>query len=163
MQSFKDSKGNIWTVEINVGAIKRVRAICDINLLDVITVDKDGRPDANLLDRLSDDPVLLVDTLYAVCQPEIEKKGLTDEEFGMSFDGDALVAAAHALLDGIVDFFPEAKRRMFRKVLTASRRFEEATNRYLAETLDSGKLDEALELQLQKLNASFMSARESAE
>ena len=163
MQSFKDSKGIIWTIEVNVGAIKRVRALCGIDLLNVITVGEDGKPNTELLDRLSDDPVLLVDTLYAVCQPEIEKRGLTDEEFGMSFDGDALVAAAHALLDGVVDFFPEAKRRMFRKVLTVSRRFEDATNRYLAETLDSGKLDEALELQLQKLNASFMSARESAE
>lgn len=163
MQSFKDSKGNIWTVEINVGAIKRVRAICGINILDVITVTDDGKPNTELLDRLSEDPVLLVDTLYAVCMPEVEKRGMTDEEFGMSFDGDSLVAASHALLDGIVDFFPEAKRRMFRKVLTASRRFEDATNRYLAETLDSGKLDEALESQLQKLSASFTSAQESAE
>lgn len=163
MQSFKDSKGNIWTVEINVGAIKRVRALCGIDLLNVITVGEDGKPNTELLDRLSDDPVLLVDTLYAVCKPDADAKGLTDEDFGRSFDGDSLISAAHALLDGIVDFFPEAKRRMFRKVLDASRRFEDATNQYLMKVMNSGDLDKALESQLQKLSEAFTNVPESAE
>lgn len=163
MQSFKDSKGIIWTIEVNVGAIKRVRALCGVDLLDVITVGADGKPNTDLLDRLSDDPVLLVDTLYAVCKPDADAKGMTDEDFGRSFDGDSLVAAAHALLDGIVDFFPEAKRRMFQKVLEASRRFEAATNRHLLNVMNSGELDNALESQLQKLSEAFTNAPESAE
>ncbi|MBR4884709.1 MAG: hypothetical protein IKZ33_05280 [Lentisphaeria bacterium] len=140
-----------------------MRALCGIDLLNVITVGEDGKPNTELLDRLSDDPVLLVDTLYAVCKPDADAKGLTDEDFGRSFDGDSLISAAHALLDGIVDFFPEAKRRMFRKVLDASRRFEDATNQYLMKVMNSGDLDKALESQLQKLSEAFTNVPESAE
>ena len=32
MKSFTDNAGPIWTVAVNVAAIKRVRAICDVDL-----------------------------------------------------------------------------------------------------------------------------------
>lgn len=32
MKSFTDNAGRIWTVAVNVAAIKRVRAICDVDL-----------------------------------------------------------------------------------------------------------------------------------
>ena len=66
MKTFTDNAGRTWTVTINVDAIKRVRTLVQVNLLDVLD---DG---CKLLAELHDDPVLLVDVLYCVCKPESE-------------------------------------------------------------------------------------------
>ena len=44
MKSFADSANRTWMLEINVGAIKRVRALCDVNIIDVITLDENNNP-----------------------------------------------------------------------------------------------------------------------
>jgi hypothetical protein len=71
--------------------------------------------------------VLLVDVLYAVCKEEADSRNVSDEEFGRSMAGDAIEFATAALLDEIIDFFPEAKRKVFRRILDATRRFETKT------------------------------------
>lgn len=163
MKTFIDNAERTWSLSVNVAAIKRVRAFCDINLLDIITLDSENRPDAGLLERLSGDPVLLVDVLYAVCKPEADARNVSDEEFGQAMSGDSIELATRALLEEIVDFFPQGKRRVFQKVLTATRRFEEATAKKLQELMDSGEIDRALDNELRKLNGSSTSAPEYAE
>lgn len=163
MKTFIDNAERTWSLSVNVAAIKRVRAFCDINLLDIITLDSENKPDAGLLERLSSDPVLLVDVLYAVCKPEADARNVSDEAFGQAMSGDSIELATRALLEEIVDFFPQGKRRVFQKVLTATRRFEEATAKKLQELMDSGEIDRALDNELRKLNGSSTSAPESAE
>lgn len=89
MKSFTDNLGRTWTLVVNVAAIKRVRALCEVDLNAIIEIE-DGKPAAKLLERLSEDPVLLVDVLYAVCKPECDKKNVTDEDFGAAMAGDAI-------------------------------------------------------------------------
>ena len=67
MKSFTDNLGRAWTLVVNVATIKRVRALCNVDLNSIIEVEEDGKPSAKLLEHLSSDPVLLVDVLYAVC------------------------------------------------------------------------------------------------
>ena len=124
MKTFTDNTGRTWTLSVTVGTIKRVRALCGVDLANIITMESGKTPNVGLLERLAADPVLLVDVLFAVCKPEADAKGITDEEFGRAMAGDAIELAATALLDEIIDFFPEAKRKVFRKILDASRRFE---------------------------------------
>lgn len=152
MKSFVDNAGRTWTVSINVGTIKRIRALCEVNILDIITIDEKNNPDAGLLERLASDPVLLVDVLYAVCKDEADKANVSDTEFGCAMTGDTIEQATRVLLEEVIDFFPEAKRRVFQKVLAATRRFEEATNRKLQAMLDDGELDKVLESRLNELN-----------
>lgn len=163
MKSFTDNAGRNWTVAINVGTIKRIRAFCDVNILDIIKMDDQNKPDAGLLEQLAGDPVLLVDVLYAACKDEADKANISDIEFGRAMSGDAIESATRVLLEEIVDFFPEAKRRVFQKVLAATRRFEEAANKKLQVLMDSGDLDRLLDSKLNELNDSSMSAPESAE
>lgn len=163
MKSFADSANRIWMLEINVGAIKRVRALCDVNIIDVITLDENNNPDAGLLEKLAGDPVLLVDVLYAVCQPQCEKASVTDEEFGQAMTGDIIDKATNALLEGIIDFFPAAKRLLFQKALTASRRFQEAANKKLEAFLEGDELNKKIDLKLEELNGLSTNAPESAE
>lgn len=163
MKSFTDSAGRTWIIEINVGAIKRVRALCDVNIIDIITLDEKNNPDAGLLEKLASDPVLLVDVIYAVCKPECDKLGVSDEEFGSSMNGDVIEQATHKLLEGIIDFFPAAKRQVFQRVLTATKRFEEAANKKLQMMLEDKGFEEAITSRLNELNDLSMNAQESAE
>lgn len=164
MRSFKDSKGRIWELEVNVGAVKRVRAICGINILDLITIDeKSKQPNADLLAKLSSDPVLLVDTLYAVCKPAADSRSISDEDFGASLSGDVIEIATSELLDAIVDFFPAAKRKLFQKVLETSRRFAKEQENIILGTIDKIDLDKEMEKHLQTLKNLSMSVQESAE
>ena len=108
MKTFTDNTGRTWTLSVTVGTIKRVRALCGVDLANIITMESGKTPNVGLLERLAADPVLLVDVLFAVCKPEADTKGITDEEFGRAMAGDVIELAATALLDEIIDFFPEA-------------------------------------------------------
>jgi len=73
MKSFTDTLGRTWTLVVNVATLKRVRVLCGADLNCIIEVE-DGKPETRLLEKLSTDPVLLVDFLYAVCKPECDRK-----------------------------------------------------------------------------------------
>ncbi len=162
MKAFTDNLGRTWTLVVNVATVKRVRALCGVDLNAIVEVE-DGKPSAHLLERLSTDPVLLVDVLYAVCKPECDQRGVTDEDFGAAMGGDAVESATGALLEETVDFFPEAKRLAFRKILSASRRFgDEAKKRLAAMVSDSG-FEDRLVSELERLTGLSASAPESAE
>lgn len=161
MKSFTDNMGRAWTLVVNVATVKRVRALCGVDLNSVIEVE-DGKPSAKLLERLSGDPVLLVDVLYAVCKPECEQKGVTDEDFGAAMAGDAIEQATGALLDEVVDFFPEAKRTALRKILAATRRFEALAKKRLEDLLADGKFENQLVSKLEQLTGLSASAPEYA-
>ena len=113
MKPFTDSAGRTWEVTVNVGAVRRVRDILGVDLMDVAGGD--------LLERLADDPVLLVDVLYVLCKPQADAKGASDEDFGRAMVGGVLDEAASALMKELLDFFPSAQRaralgKMARKI-----------------------------------------------
>lgn len=162
MKSFTDNLGRAWTLVVNVATIKRVRALCGVDLNSIIEVE-DGKPTTKLLERLSTDPVLLVDVLYAVCKSECDSKNVTDEDFGAAMAGDAIENATAALLDEVIDFFPAAKRLAFRKILSASRRFEQAARTRMQTMLEDGKFEENLVSELERLTGLSRNAQASAE
>jgi len=163
LKSFTDNAGRVWTLAVNVAAIKRVRALCNVDLNSIIELDAKNQPSAKLLERLSTDPVLLVDVLYAVCKPECDSRNVTDGEFGAAMAGNAIDHATSALLDEIIDFFPEAKRKVFRKILDASRRFEARSKQALTELLEDPAFDEKIDQALDQLTISSSVSPESPE
>ena len=163
MKSFTDNLGRTWTLVVNVAAIKRVRALCGVDLNAIVEVGRDNTPTAELLERLSTDPVLLVDVLYAVCKPECDRKNISDEDFGAAMAGDAIEQATSALLDEVVDFFPTAKRTALQKILNATRRFETLAKKRLETLLANGQFEEKLVSELERLTGLSSNAPESAE
>ena len=163
MKSFTDNAGRVWTLAVNVAAIKRVRAICGVDLNSIVEMDAGNKPSAKLLERLSTDPVLLVDVLYAVCKPEADAKNIGDEDFGRAMAGDAIDHATAALLDEIIDFFPEAKREAFKKILSATRRFEAIARKRMETLLADRSFEDSLVSELERLTGLSASAPESAE
>jgi hypothetical protein len=162
MKSFTDNLGRTWTLVVNVATIKRVRALCGVDLNAIIEVE-DGKPETRLLEKLSTDPVLLVDVLYAVCQPECDRRQVTDEDFGSAMAGDAIDLATSALLDEIIDFFPDAKRQAFRKILSATRRFEEIAKKRLSEALADSAFEDNIVSELERLTGWSQNAPASVE
>ena len=161
LKSFTDNKGRTWMLEVTVATIKRVRALCKVDLNSIVELDKNNKPSAELLERLSSDPVLLVDVLYAVCKPQADKLGITDEDFGESMAGDAIEHATTALLEEVIDFFPEAKRMVMQKILSASRKFSEAARKKLEAELND-EFENRVASELDRLTGSSGTAPESA-
>ncbi len=161
MRSFKDTEGRVWTVSVNVAAVKRVRALCGVDLASAIEATPDGGISAGTLSRLAADPVLLVDVLYALAKDEAEKRGVGDEEFGRAMAGDALDAAAKALIEEIVDFFPNPKRALLKKVAEAAERFGAETQKALEQVLAEPGFDAKVDEELRKSTGWSAPSRES--
>lgn len=109
MKTFKDNAGRVWTLAVNIDAVKRVRSSLKVDLLDAAR--------GGLLERLSDDPVLLCDVLYVLVKPEADALKISDEDFGRSLAGETIDAATAAFLEELADFFPAPKRRLLKKAL----------------------------------------------
>ena len=162
MKTFTDNKGRTWEIEVTVATVKRVRGLCKVDLNSIVELDKNNKPSAELLERLSSDPVLLVDVLYAVCKPQADKLGITDEDFGEAMAGDTIEHATTALLEEVIDFFPEAKRLVMRKILSASRKFSEAARKKL-ETELNGEFESRVVSTLDRLTGSSGTVQASVE
>ena len=141
MQNFKDRDGREWQVVLNVFQMKRVRAALGIDLVNVIELDKEGTVRVDMIDRIANDPCLLVDILWVLVQEQAKEMGLTDEQFGTALAGDAIEAATKAFLDELVDFFPGAKRLFLKKAVDLARKFGGEWNEVLEKALADPELE----------------------
>lgn len=140
---FTDSKGRDWAIEINVSAIRRVRSLIDIDLLDVLG--------GKLIDRLISDPVLLCDVLFAVCAVQAKDREVTSDDFGSALAGDAISAATDALIGEIIAFSPSPRDRQtlglaWEKMKSAIDKQREKS----AQMVESADLDRAIETALER-------------
>lgn len=164
MRYFNDKNGKQWELSIDYSTIKRVKALCDVQILNLIAVDeKTGLVESDLLDRLIDDPILLVDVLYACCKPQADMLNMSDEDFGRSFTGEEIERATKVLLDEVVDFFPEPKRTMLRKMINAVNRHLEKENQIVKEILKTEEIDQKMDSLLEKSSNLFLNMPVTAE
>ena len=159
MRQFTDTKERVWKVELNVRQMKRVRDILGIDLVNVIQAGKDGAVATDTLDRVANDPILLVDILWVLCEGQAKAAGVTDDDFGSSLAGDSIADATRAFLDELVDFFPGARRLFLKKAVDLARKYETENLGLLEKALASPEFEERLKTSLQPPAAS----RESAE
>jgi hypothetical protein len=163
MKCFKDNQNRNWTIVVNVAAVKRVRSLLEINLLDVVKLDEKNRPNVDLLEQLASDPVLLCDVIYCICKPDADAQNISDEDFGAAMGGDAIEHATTALLEELVDFFPEAKRLVLRKLMNAGEKVKLQMEKALKLELENPQLDKELEKQVKEYITSSTSSPESSE
>ena len=159
MRQFTDTKERVWDVELNVRQMKRVRDVLGIDLVNVIQAGKDGAVATDTLDRVANDPILLVDILWVLCEEQAKSAGVTDADFGSALAGDSISDATRAFLDELVDFFPGARRLFLKKAVDLARKFETENAQMLEKALASPEFEERLKTSLIPPAAS----RESAE
>lgn len=147
MATFTDRAGREWKVELNTTAVKRVRSLTSVDLLNL-------SEEYGLFTGMLSDPLTLVDVLYAVCEPQCCEQGVSDEQFGEGMAGDAIDKATQCLLDELIGFFPNARQRAN---LGAIR---EKTEAFIDRAMDavearigSGEIEAAAEQELERLMA----------
>ena len=145
MRTFKDNAGRMWSVTLNVLQMKRIRAHLGIDLVNVITLDAGGKVKVDLVDRIANDPCLLVDILWVCVEDEAKAAGVTDEEFGRALAGDAIDEATKALLDELVDFFPGVKRLFLKKAVELARKYTGDMTAALEKALSDPELERRVE------------------
>lgn len=109
MSSFKDFSGREWQLRIDTTVIRRVRDKHGIDLAKILSSQTE-------LNRLADDVVLLVDVLYAICEPQANTRQIDAESFAIGLSGDSIESATHALMEAIIDFFPQCRSKILRQL-----------------------------------------------
>jgi len=151
MKTFNDNAGRVWTVAINVGAIKRVKGLLGVNLLEIV--------EGTLIEHLVQDPVLLCDVIYAVCKPEADEKNITDEDFGRAMAGDAIEHATRALLEELVGFLPNPRDRANLGTVLAKAQTAQERQRDLVERqIEGGLIERVIDAELKKIESRLASA-----
>ncbi len=155
MKTFKDNQGREWSISVDVSAIKRVKSLLDVNLLEIV--------DGKLLELLVSDPVMLCDIIYCLVKPEADEKEVSDEDFGRAMGGDAIDHATAALLGELVGFFPKGKRQVLGKAVQKLKTFEARAVEVAEKRLDSPELEAEFEAALGSLGSSSGSLPGSSE
>ena len=145
MRQFTDTKERVWEVELNVRQMKRVRDVLGIDLVNVIQAGRDGTVATDTLDRVANDPILLVDILWVLCEGQAKAAGVTDDDFGSSLAGDSIEEATRAFLDELVDFFPGAKRLFLKKAVELSRKYAGESTAAPEKALEDPELERRVE------------------
>lgn len=132
MSSFKDAAGRQWELRITLGIVDRLRAVG-------LDLDKLASEKADVFGILLLERHVLGSVLWILCEKQAEKLGLTTpEEFFGDFDGATLEGAGDALLDAVLDFFPNRVTAPIKKRLTQIKeRMESAADREIDRRLSA--------------------------
>ena len=142
MRTFKDSEGREWLVSVTVDAVKRVRGTLDVDLLEAASGD--------VFMRLASDPILLCDVLYVVCKPQADERQISDENFGRSLNGDVIERATDALLEDLIDFFPQGRRKVMRRLKERSTELTDKAMEKILQRADDPVMEELMEAEIEK-------------
>ncbi len=126
MHQFKDSEGRPWQVVLNGYQLKRLKE----------QIDFDARDHQSIL-RAADDPVLLCNVLFLLCEDQAKSKCISDEDFGRALGGDAIDDATEAYLLESTDFFPRSQRPALKQVLKTMKSYKERATTLATEKLNS--------------------------
>ena len=129
MKIWKDAEGHAYETRITVAEVRDVKTALGINLMDIATGD--------LLQKISEDVVLLCDILYIVNRSQAKEYNVDDVQFGRNLYGDALEEATHAFMEELINFFPNPRTRA---LLTK------------AMTMGQERMDRALDMAEQELD-----------
>lgn len=142
MSVFKDRVGRQWTIDLTVGAVKRVKAALGLNLYEL--VDDDFKRFAALLS----DPLTLVDVVWVLIADQAVKLGVTDEQFGESLAAESVQELADAFAAAYVDFFQDrSQAAVLQKVFAKAKQTAAAVmseNEAAIDRLDVASLVESL-------------------
>lgn len=114
MREFVDEQGQSWGIHVDVNAIRKARQLAGIDL----TKAMDSKEN---LQALVDDVVALVDVLHVLCLEQCEHRKVTPEAFAKALYGDAISRATTALMESIIDFFPQGRGKILRQLWEKSK------------------------------------------
>lgn len=143
MHAFRDASGREWRIEINNGAIKRVRGALGLDLRSLITEGARG------FGELIDDDIRLGEVVYELCRPNAD---VTQEQFEAALGGDVNAAMSEAFVEEFIDFFKDrSAREMLRRLMAKAKEMATAAMADAERTVTSLEQQDAESL-LKKLS-----------
>lgn len=140
--------GHTWTLDLNVLSVERVYQETGADLYQF------AENPAEWLERLYGKAHDVYEIVAFLLAPDLDAKGVTGEEFGKLFKRDVIEQAREALIEALVDFFPnEKERRALRVVVDETRRAIERVRSEIAHRAESGELAAKLRDQTEALLA----------
>jgi hypothetical protein len=137
MANFSDINGRNWQVNLNVHTIKQIKQILNVDLLDEKAHE--------VLQRIAEDVCLSVDVLYLALKEQLDTANISDEEFGKSLGGDCLNEAVGALVQALINFYPNPQKREFLKRLwEKSTKHMDKTNQEMLNMLEDVRVEETI-------------------
>ena len=159
MHCFVDKNNTKWSIELNVGTAKRVLAETNVDLINVLDFDE-KKQEQNVLEKLSDDPCLLVDVLYCLCREQAKELGVDDFAFASLFTGETIIQATDALLEEIISFSPPVKQKVLKKIYETSKSITGKMETEVGNLLNDPKFTEQLEEEFMKLSTTVQASLE---
>ena len=152
MTLFKDRNTKEWELDLNIGMVRRIKAVCQIDLGNVVQF---GETDGGLsqLEKLADDTDKLCALLWTMCEAQARAAGFDEETFFAGFDGDTIDAATSALIDELVNFSRPAQRAILKKVVSLSRQTQAQAVAGILQAIESGDLGREMEATLKPSSA----------
>lgn len=125
MAVFKDLKGRPWSIVIDLGSLARVKRDVGIDLLTV----HDNTSHA--WTEMTQNTDKLLDSLVALLTPHLAAAGVSVDDFASALHEQQVNDAVHAILEGVIDFYPPEKRAQMKRCLevvtSAARKVNEQT------------------------------------
>lgn len=154
MQILKMSNGREWVLKINIATVMQVRARVlrrngqPLDLMQIVNVSNAADPGAakmDLLEEIVGDSLLLVEIIYALLKPQLDVAKITEEEFYISLSGDDIENAVDILMRELIDFFPEAKKRVLRKIWDHIGKIQTRAQQMMGDLLNAPDIDARIE------------------
>ena len=102
MKTFKDSAGQEWTINITLGAARRVKEECGINLL---ALDEESEDGTSVLAILGTDELLLGGVIAEILRPQFAERDTTAEEVSENFGPEVVLESTNAFFEALIHFF----------------------------------------------------------
>lgn len=162
---FQDAKERAWSLSMTYGDIKRVLSLTGVNLCKPGTGKKvtseeelESMPeeDLPLYVKLAGDPIMLLDVVYALVEPQAREKGVSSEEFGQSITPSIFGELSDKFWEAYHVFFLESRDLMSAKMVQIVPRLRKEQAKQ-AEKMDGildtamGQLDRKIDEQIQTM------------
>ena len=130
MRQFLDEQNRTWGIRVDVTTLRKVRERVGIDLTKVFSSRES-------LEGLVCDVITLVDVLHALCLEQCEARKVDAEGFAAALYGDAIDRATSALMESIIDFFPQGRGKILRQLWDKSKQIAEIEQQRLTEAVQA--------------------------
>ena len=107
--TFKDKTGDVWTVELDVDAIRKAKRETGVDLAAMFTVN-------GLAELANPETLVIFDVIFSLVESQANARHVTAKDFAKRFCGQTIEDAETALIDAALDFLPPGRAEPLRRI-----------------------------------------------
>lgn len=132
MHTFKDAKGDEWSIELDTSVAREIRKELGVDLLSL---------DEGTVAKLVSDDEALVDVISFICTEQIKRRELDARGFAGRLVGEAIDDACDALVQEVVFISRRSRKQVVAKAWEKIKAAEERLMTEGCQVLDSGVIE----------------------